>query len=150
MNQAQDSLTRLRRLAIERRMADTSRASSDLRKACALLEKKKDGVASIEEGREAISDKLSVPQDARWLAHMWEIDRKLSEDLQRVREEVSLAESSLTRLQESLSERKRELALAQARLAAAQNLSRKRRRNSLRRRERRAEEEVSGIRTRCL
>jgi hypothetical protein len=133
----------------DRTVADTSRATSEVLKAREVLNIKRNGLDTVGEGREAVSNRLHALGDARWLANLWAFDHRLAGDLLRAQEEVNQAESNLNGRREDLSARKRELALAQARLQIARNLGRYRRRAASRRRERRLED-LSGFRTRCL
>ena len=150
MSEAQDSLIRLRQMSFDRSASDISRATSELRRAHELLSVKKNSAGSIEERRDSISKEIHVLHDAHWLAYLWAFDRQLAVDLEQAREEVGWAECNLTGRREDLSEKRRELSLAQAKLYVAHNLRKRRRRTSNRRRERRLEEEMSGIRTWCL
>ena len=150
MSEASDSLIRLRLMVFDRNATDMSRATSRVIRAHELLAVKKNSADSIGKEREAISNELQVMHDAHWFANSWAFDRRLAGDLELAREEVSRTENILTGRKEELLEKKRALALAQAKLNAAHNLNRRRRRASSRRRERRMEEEVSGFRTGCL
>jgi len=145
-----DSLVRVRRLFFERTLADTARAVSDVGRAREILDGKMKNQASIERARNEVSNRLRIPQDARWLASLLAFDRRLAEDLMQVRQEVGQAESDLNGRRDSLSGSKGELAGARARLQVVLNLDRRRRRAASRRRDRRSGPEVSGIRTRCL
>lgn len=149
MSESKDSLIRLRQMFFDRKVAETSRATSEVSKAREALEMKRKSLDSIGEGRKAVSNRLHTLRDARWLANLWTFDQRLAGDSLRAHQEVNQAESNLNGRREDLANRTRELALAQARLLIARNLGRSRRRAASRRRERRMED-LSGFRTRCL
>jgi hypothetical protein len=145
-----DSLVRLRRMCFDRTAADTSRAAQAVNGARELLDAKKAAASSIEDRRSSMSTSLDFGHHARWFAQHWAFDRLLAEDLKLAREEVSRAESELGGKQERFGEQRKSLAVARARLRAVQSLHKRRRRAIDRRRERRVEDEVSEIQTRCL
>lgn len=149
MSAPADSLVRVRRLLFDRSVAGIARAVAGIKEAQESLEVKLQCQASIERRRMEISSQLEVVHDARWLAQFWAFDRLLGQDLLQAREEVNLAEVSLSCQRESLSSGKKELARARAKLSAAQSLGRQRKKAARRQRERRMGD-VSGIRTRCL
>lgn len=143
-----DSLVRIRLLFVEKALADTARVASGVRRAHEILKGRRNNQALIERRLEEVSNRFQVPQDARWLASLLALDRRLDEDLTQVRQEVGRAESDWSGQRDDLSRSRGEFAGAQAKLLVAQNLNRRRRRAANRLRERRME--VSGIRTRCL
>ena len=150
MSGSLDSLVRIRRLFLERNLAGTSRAATEVRKAREFLDMHSDNLVSIEEKRQAALKRLDDLRDARWLAQLLAFDRRLAGELAQARQEAQQAEDGLSGRQENLARSKVELARAQAKLEIARNLDRRRRRAAGRRKERRSGPVVSGIRTRCL
>ena len=149
MSETKDRLVWLRQMSFDRTAAATSHAASELKRAQELLDEKKNSAHSIEDRRNSISNDLQALPNARWLAHLWAFDRLLAADLKGARDEVDRAESNRTGRLKDLCEEKRILAAAQARLLAAQNLQKRRRRATIRRQERRIEEDVRLFRTPC-